>query len=73
MQNLMYIVYLIISMMAAVIGILLFAKSGEENYSLKEKEDTVSNKDKYKFFFTSWAIIVFVALNLIEAFSYFII
>ena len=73
MQNLLYIVYLIISMLAAVIGILLFAKKGDDNYNLIKHEDIITNKEKYIYFFTSWAIIVFVVLNLIEAMSYFVI
>ena len=73
MQNLLYIVYLIISMLAAVIGILLFAKKGDDNYNLVKHEDIITNKEKYIYFFTSWAIIVFVVLNLIEAMSYFVI
>ncbi len=73
MQNLLYIVYLIISMLAAVIGILLFAKKGEDNYSLEKKEDIITEKDKYIYFFTSWAIITFIVLNFYESLSYFVI
>ncbi len=72
MQNLFYIVYLIISMIAAVIGILLFAKNSDEEYALKKQEDVIAEKEKYTFFFTSWAIIVFIVLNFLEAMSYFI-
>lgn len=72
MQNLLYIVYLIISMLAAVIGILLYTKNGEDNYSLEKKEDIITEKEKYIYFFTSWAIITFVVLNLLEAMSYFV-
>ncbi len=73
MQNLLYIVYLIVSMLAAVIGILLLTKNRDEDFSLKEKEDLISEKDKYIYFFTSWAIITFIVLNLIESLSYFVI
>ena len=73
MQNLLYMVYLIISMLAAVIGILLFAKKGDDNYNLVKHEDIITEKEKYIYFFTSWAIIVFIVLNLIEAMSYFVI
>ncbi len=73
LQNILYIVYLIISMLAAVIGILLFSKNTNENYSLNSKQEDVTKKQKYTWFFTSWSIIVFVALNFIEALSYFVI
>ncbi len=71
MQNLLYIVYLIITLIVSIIGILLFAKGGDENYMLKKQEDDISQKVKYKSFFTSWAIILFIVINLIEALSYF--
>lgn len=73
MQNLLYLVYLVISLIAAILGILLLAKNSDENYSLKKQEDVITEKQKYTWFFTSWAIILFVILNLIESLSYFII
>lgn len=71
MQNLLYMVYLIISMLAAIFGVFLLAKNSDENYSLKKQDDVITTKQKYTWFFTSWAIIVFTVLNLIEALSYF--
>lgn len=73
MQNLLYLVYLIVSMLAAVLGILLFAKNSDENYSLERQEDVITNKQKYIWFFTSWAIILFVVFNLLESITYFFI
>lgn len=73
MQNILYMVYLIIGLIAAIIGILLFAKKGDDNYNLEKYDDEITEKEKYIYFFTSWAIIVFVVLNFIEAMSYFVI
>lgn len=73
MQNILYIVYLIISMLAAIFGVYLLSKNNNDNYSLKQSESICTTKQKYTWFFTSWAIIVFIVLNLIEAMSYFII
>jgi membrane protease YdiL (CAAX protease family) len=72
-QNILYIVYLIFSMLMIVVGVFLFAKNTNDDYELQKSEDTIAIKDKYIYFFTSWAIIVFIVLNLIEAMSYFVI
>jgi membrane protease YdiL (CAAX protease family) len=72
MQNFLYLVYLVISLIAAIVGVLLLAKNSDENYSLKKHEDTITKKQKYTWFFTSWAIILFVIFNLIESLSYFV-
>lgn len=71
MQNLLYLVYLIISLIAAILGVLLLAKNSDENYSLKKQQDVITEKQKYTWFFTSWAIILFVVFNFIDALKYF--
>ena len=73
MQNLLYIVYLMISMIAALLGIYVLAKRGKENYTLEKSDSAATEKQKYTWFFTSWAIILFVVFNLIESLSYFVI
>ncbi len=73
MQNLLYLVYLMISMLAAIFGVFLLAKNNDENYSLEKQEDVITTKQKYTWFFTSWAIILFVVSNFIEAIAYFFI
>ncbi len=70
-QNVLYIAYLVISLLAAVVGILLFAKRGNENYNLEKNEDIIRKKEKYSCFFTSWAIILFMIINILESVSYF--
>ncbi len=73
MQNMLYLVYLVISMLAAIIGVLLFAKNSDADYSLKKQDDIITQKEKYTYFFASWSIIIFVILNFIESLTYFII
>ncbi len=73
LQNLLYIVYLMISMIAALLGIYVLAKRGKENYTLEKSDSAATEKQKYTWFFTSWAIILFVVFNLIESLSYFVI
>ncbi len=73
MQNLLYLVYLAISMLAAIVGILLFAKNNNENYNLEKSKESITNKQKYTWFFTSWAIVLFIVLNFVESLSYFVV
>ena len=69
-QNLLYLIYLIISMLAAIVGVLLFAKNSDEKYALDKIDEKITEKQKYTWLFTSWAIIVFLCLNAFEAFTY---
>ncbi len=74
MQNLLYIIYLAVGMLAAVFSVYVLAKRGKEDYSvLASPEKRVSEKQKYTWFFTSWAIILFIAFNLLESLQYFVI
>lgn len=70
-QNILYILYLTISILAAIASIYIMAKNKKEDYALKKSDCFISEKQKYKFFFTSWAVIVFIALNFIESLAYF--
>lgn len=73
MQNLLYMVYLILSLLVAIVGVLLFAKNTDENYALEKSNEKMTEKQKYTWLFTSWAIIVFISLNLLEALTFFVI
>ena len=73
MQDLLYLVYLAISMLAAIIGILVLAKNSNENYNLEKSKESITNKQKYTWFFTSWAIVMFIVLNFVESLSYFVV
>ncbi|MBQ8739992.1 MAG: CPBP family intramembrane metalloprotease [Clostridia bacterium] len=73
MQNLLYIVYLIISMLSAIFGVLLLAKKQKESYDLEKQEDIIKSKQKYTWFFTSWVIILFIIFNILESMTYFLI
>ncbi len=74
LQNLLYIVYLIAALLAAISGVFLLAKNGSEAYEIKENNDIgITKKQKYTWFFTSWSIILFIIFNFVEALSYFVI
>lgn len=73
LQNVLYIVYLIISMMAAIIGILVLSNKTDESFELEKCEDDKTIKQKYFWFFTSWTIVLFFAINIIEAVNFFVI
>ena len=71
--NVLYMVYLTLCLIAAIIGILLYVKKGEENFGLEKEETTITEKEKYTWFFSHWTIIVFIVLNVIESLSYFVV
>lgn len=71
-QDIMYYGYLMLSMFAAVVGAVLISHRQEAAFSLEKAETVVSEKQKYKWFFTQAAIIIFVVVNIIGAFSYFV-
>ena len=73
MQNILYLIYLVVVMLSAIFGALLFAKNTDENYSLEKADDTLTKKQKYSWFFTSWAIILFVVFNVLQSLSYFVV
>lgn len=73
-QNLLYGLYLIISMLAAIFGVYILSKKHSADIYSLQKSDTVStSKQKYTWFFTSWIIIIFLALNFIESLTFFVI
>ena len=75
-QNLIYVVYLIVSMLAALIGAMLISKRDEQQFEIEENNDeteTVTLKQKYVWFFTSPAIILFIIVNLLQSLTFFFI
>lgn len=72
-QNVLYVAYLVITLLAAIFGVLLLAKNKTEDFTIKKEKTPHTEKQKYTWFFTSWAIILFIVFNAIEAFSFFVI
>lgn len=72
-QNLIYMLYLSLSILVAIIGICLLSKQGRDVFSLQKSETAAAEKQKYKWFFTSWVIIVFIVLNIIDSLAYFVV
>lgn len=72
LQNVLYLVYLMGAMVLAIVGVLLLAKGGKEDYALTPTDTSqVTTKQKYVWFLTAPAIIIFFAFNIFEALSYF--
>lgn len=71
-QDLMYTVYLIAALLAAVVGIVLISGKEQENFEFKSSEMVSSEKEKYKWFFSNAIIVIFIVLNLLEAITYFV-
>lgn len=73
MQNVVYLLYLTFGLLAAIVGVCLLTKNNTFTFELEKSDSEITLKQKYIWFFTSWAIIVFVAISLFEALSYFVI
>ncbi len=70
-QGIIYTAYLAVAMIFAIIGILIYSKKTGDNYSLQRSDTAVTETQKYLCFFTSLAILLFLASNFYEAFSFF--
>ena len=69
--NITYIIFLAISLLCSIIGVLWFSKKNDENYEVEKSDSKLTEKQKYISLFTSWAIILFICLNIYEALNYF--
>lgn len=72
-KNVIYLVYLAVCMLLAIVGVLMLHRHGKQIYSFENADNHCTQKQKYKWFFTSAVIIVFVVLNIIEACTYFVL
>lgn len=72
-QNVLYMVYLTITLILTIFGIYLISKNEKLDFSLEKAEGKLTTKQKYSRFFTSWIIILFLALNFLEALLYFFV
>lgn len=70
--NLIYTLYLLVCMLLAVVGALVISRKGAEVYTIEKSQTASSEAQKYKWFFTSVFIIIFIVINLIEATAYFV-
>ncbi len=69
--NMLYMLYLTIGLALAIFGVFLISKAGIEDYSLAPSDQTIAKtKTKYFWFFTSFAIIIFMAATLLESLIY---
>ncbi|MBQ6847710.1 MAG: CPBP family intramembrane metalloprotease [Clostridia bacterium] len=66
-QNLIYVFYLLVTI---VTGIFFLVKSELKLFSFQKSEGVLSEKEKYKTFFLSGGVIVFLIINIIQAVSY---
>lgn len=71
--NTLYTVFLVLCMLAAVVGVALLSKNGKEEYELKEREENKATlKEKLLWFFKTPAVIAAIVLFVGEASLYFV-
>ena len=69
-QNLIYTVLLLASL---VVGMLFLKNRDGEFFTIEKSETALKSKEKYKAFFGSAGIIVFICINFLEAFSFILL
>lgn len=69
-QNIAYTVFLMLSMLAAIAGILLL-KNKPEEFLLEKPDCEATAKQSYKWFFTSPFVIIFAVVCLLESLAFF--
>lgn len=69
-QNVIYVIYLAVSLICAVIGIVMLKKFDTDFFKLKKPQSICTEGQKYKWFFSSAFTIIFLVLNILGAISY---
>ncbi len=69
-QNVFYTVFLCVSLLLGFVAVYLL-KNKEDAYNLQGEKTKSSEKQKYKWFFGSATIIIFIVISVIEALAYF--
>ncbi len=71
LQNLLYTMYIAVALILGIVALLLLRKESGDFYSLNKGEYTAAEKQKYKWFFTTVTVIIFIAASVISSFAYF--
>lgn len=69
-QNIIYTFYLCLSMILGIIGVCILKNRDEECFSLASSDAESTEKAKYKFFFTTPLIIIYIVLSCLESLIY---
>lgn len=73
-QNIIYIIFLCISMIFGIVGLMLLKNRDVNIYDFKTADNMhCKEKEKYKWFFRSIPIIILAVICFVEAFSFFVI
>ena len=69
-KNAAYIIFLTVLMILGLLSIILLNKN-KENLEIEKSETEATERQKYKWFFSSAAIVIFLIVSVIEALSFF--
>lgn len=73
-QNIIYIIFLCVSMLVGIAALLLLKKNNSDIYKFTSAEEMeCTESQKYKWFFSSAVIIIFIVLSVLESLTFFII
>ncbi len=72
-ENAVVMIVFILCMIGGIIGFALTSGFSKEFFSLETASTKAKEKQKYKWFFTSFPILIFIIINIVEAFSFFLV
>ena len=70
-QNVCYMIYLSFSLLLGIVAFYLLRHKKGDFYKLSKADTACSEKQKYKWFFTTATIIIFTVIMVIESLAYF--
>lgn len=72
-QNMIYAFVLVICLLTGIIAVFLLRKSDSNFYKIEKSNTELSEKQKYKWFFKSAPIVIFIIFALLESMMFFFI
>ena len=66
-ESVIYVLYLVISLLLGVVGIEMLKKWNTDFFSFKNPESKATEKQKYKWFFSSALVVIFLAVCLLQS------
>ena len=70
LQNVLYAIFLIVSLILGFFALYLF-KNRDDAYKLEGEKTNSTEKQKFKWFFSSATIIIFIIISVLESLAYF--
>ncbi len=71
-QNLIYVIFLISTLLLGIVGIFLLKNKSGEFFNFDASDTEAKEKTKYKWFFSSPLVIIYICIEIFNSFTFFI-